>query len=88
MAYVLDPQARLDFAFDWTEWLAAGETITAFTTTADTGVTVDSSSQTGGLVTVWLTDGVLGSTARVTCHVTTSAGRADDRSITVRVVDR
>lgn len=87
-SWTLDPAARLDFAFDWSDWLGEGESITDFTVTPETGVTVDDSSEDAGKITAWLTDGVVGSTARVTCHITTSAGRADDRSITVRIVDR
>lgn len=32
--------------FDWTSWLATGETISSFTVTATTGITVDASSVT------------------------------------------
>jgi hypothetical protein len=89
--FVLDPNAVLDFAFDWTEWLADGETITAFTVTAATGVTVQSSTRTGGVVTAWLSGGVLPATPRlypVTCHITTNEGRQDDRTIRVDVRNR
>lgn len=84
--YLLDPDARLDFTFDWTDWLATGETITAHTVTATTGVTIDGApTESSGIVTVWLKDGVLGERAQVTCHITTSAGRRTDRTFDVLV---
>lgn len=83
-----DPSAVLDYAFDWTGWLAAGETITDHTITADTGITVGSSSESDGKVTVWLSGGTAGINYKVACLVETSAGRTDERTLWIRVVDR
>jgi hypothetical protein len=83
-----DPSAVLDFAFDWTGWLAAGETITDHTITADTGITVDSSTESDGKVTVWLSGGTAGINYKVACLITTTAGRTDERTLWIRVVDR
>lgn len=83
-----DPSAVLDYVFDWTDWLAAGETITDHTITADTGITVDSSAESDGKVTVWLSGGTAGINYKVACLVETSAGRTDERTLWIRVVDR
>ena len=83
-----DPSAVLDYAFDWTGWLAAGETIVGHTITADTGITVGSSSESDGKVTVWLSGGTAGINYKVACLVETSAGRTDERTLWIRVVDR
>ena len=91
-----DPSAVLDYAFDWTGWLAAGETIAVdsetgeklITITADTGITVDSSTELDGKVTVWLSGGTAGINYKVACKITTSAGRTDERTLWIRVVDR
>ena len=83
-----DPSAVLDYAFDWTGWLAAGETITDHTITADTGITVDSSTESDGKVTVWLSGGTAGINYKVACKITTSAGRTDERTIWIKVTDR
>ena len=83
-----DPSAVLDYVFDWTGWLAAGETITDHTITADTGITVDSSTESDGKVTVWLSGGTAGINYKVACLVETSAGRTDERTLWIRVVDR
>ena len=96
-----DPDAVLDYKFDWaastngsgdTDWLDTtnGETIASHTITADTGITVDSSSitDTNTSVTVWLSSGTAGTDYTVTCQIVTSASRTDDRSITVKVYER
>ncbi len=86
--FTKDPSAILDWAFDWTDWLAAAETITDHTITADTGLTVDSSTEDAGVVTVWLSGGTAGENYKVACLVTTSAGRTDERTIWIKVTNR
>ena len=83
-----DPSAVLDYVFDWTEWLATGETITDHTITADTGITVDSSTESDGKVTVWLSGGTAGINYKVACLITTSAGRTDERTLWIKVKER
>ena len=83
-----DPSAVLDYVFDWTEWLATGETITDHTITADTGITADSSTELDGKVTVWLSGGTAGENYKVACLITTSAGRTDERTIWIKVTNR
>ena len=83
-----DPSAVLDWMFDWSDWLAAAETITDHTITADTGITVDSSTEDAGKVTVWLSGGTAGINYKVACLVTTSAGRTDERTMWIKVVER
>ena len=86
--YLKDPSAILDWAFDWTDWLAAAETITDHTITADTGITVDSSTELDGKIIVWLSGGTAGQNYKVACKITTSAGRTDERTIWIKVTDR
>jgi hypothetical protein len=83
-----DPSAVLDYVFDWNEWLATGETITDHTITADTGITVDSSTESDGKVTVWLSGGTAGINYKVACLVETSAGRTDERTLWIKVTNR
>ena len=91
-----DPSAVLDYVFDWTEWLATGETIAVdsetgeklITITADTGITVDSSTESDGKIIVWLSGGTAGVNYKVACLITTSAGRTDERTIWIKVTDR
>ncbi len=97
-----DPQAVLDYACLWQDWLAADETITAHTITPSAAtITVDSSSvnaaavtldgveqKIGSVVTIWLSGGTANTAYVIGCRVTTSAGRVDERSFTLTVKDR
>lgn len=83
-AFIKDPAAVLDYAWDWaTNWLAAGETISSHTVTATAGLTVDSSNESAGVVTAWLSGGTAGSDYVVTCQIVTNAGRTDERSFNI-----
>lgn len=83
-----DPDATLDYAFDWSSWLAAGETITTPTVTAETGLTLDSSSEAAGIVTAWVSGGTAGNNYTLACRITTSAGRTDERTMRLIVRQR
>jgi hypothetical protein len=94
-----DANATLDFAFDWklltngrtnakSDWLASGETILSYEITAQDGITLDSDSATDDTVTVWLTGGTAGTWYTVACKITTNAGRIDERTMNIRVLDR
>lgn len=87
-----DPESILDFVFDWSTWLAVGETISSFVMTVPTGLVegtgLQATTQAAGKVTVWLSGGTAGSTYLVECKITTSTGRVDERQIIVMVVER
>lgn len=87
-SFLLDPDAVLDFAIDWTAWLADGETITDHTIVATTGITVDSSTEDAGIVTVWVSGAEAGGRRSATCRITTDQGRTDDRTIHFSVYER
>lgn len=81
-----DPNAVLDYRFNWADWLAeVGDTISASTWTPDTGITKDSSANTTTTATVWLSGGTAGQSYEVVNHITTAGGRQDDRTLLVRV---
>ena len=86
--YKKDPDAVLDFAFDWSSWLAESETINTYTVTVMSGLTLDSDSQADGVVTVWLSGGTAGNWYTVACRIVTSAGRTDERTMRIRVEER
>lgn len=90
MSLTHDPQARLDYQWDWTNWLASGETITSHTITVvpSAEMLVDADTATSTKVTAWLKLGVPGRTYRVTCHIVTSQTREDDRQFVLTVKDR
>jgi hypothetical protein len=82
--FTKDPDAVLDYAFDWSSWLATGETISSHTITVETGITKDSDSESSGVVTVWLSGGTAENEYDVACKIVTSAGRTDERTMTIR----
>jgi len=86
--FTKDPDAVLDYAFNWSSWLADSETISSHTVTPASGLTLDSSSESDGQVTAWLSGGATGKDYEVTCNIVTNAGREDDRSITIQVRER
>ena len=86
--FVKDPDANLDYGFDWSDWLADGETILTSTWTVTTGLTKDSDSSNDTATTIWVSGGTAGTSYTITNHITTSAGREDDRSHVLKVKDR
>jgi len=87
--FTKDPDAVLDYQFDWSDWLPEGDTIQDASVTATAGLTVApylTVSTTA--VTCWLSGGTAGLDYIVTCHIETAGGRVDERSIKVQVRER
>lgn len=89
----IDADATLDYRWDWTDWLTDGDTITTATVTDTTGaaepaIVVSTTTHDDTSVTVWLSGGVAGQLARITCRITTSQGRTDERTLRLYVTDR
>lgn len=90
---VKDPDAKLDYGHDWSDWLKDGETIEASTWSTETlegGVEIVDASSTfdDTSTTVWLRGGTPNETYLVSNHVVTSDGREDDRSLEIHCRER
>ena len=93
--FIKDPDAILDYRFDWSSWLQNGDTISSCQFIVSPGITVGNGSN-GALAptntttnaTVWLIGGTAGQVYTVTSRIVTSQGRTDDRTITIRVQNR
>lgn len=84
-----DPNAVLDYAVDWSTWLATGETISTYTVAVDSSlITISTYSMSSGVVKAWLSGGNVGQTYAVTVKVVTSGSRTDERSFKVKVKER
>jgi len=84
-----DPDAVLDYTFDWTAWLdAITDTIASKVIVVETGITNDSSIIDGKTVITWISGGTAGNTYRVACRIVTAGGRTDDRSIFIKIKER
>lgn len=86
--YTKDKDSKLDYGFDWTDWLATGETISSVAWTVATGLTEDTlkRNNTGTVVSTWVSGGTAGTTYTVAAKITTSDGRIDERVLKIRVV--
>ena len=87
--YLKDPEATLDYKFNWLEWLD-GDTIATQVVTIDDGATVESSAitDTDTSVTAFVSGGTVGRSYVLSCKITTVGGRTDERSLTILVVER
>lgn len=84
-----DPDATLDYSFDWSAYLTPlGDTIQTATWIPDTGLTVVSSAKTNTTATAFVSGGTAGDSLTLTCRIVTTGGRTDDRSITLKIVNR
>jgi hypothetical protein len=79
-----DPSSVLDYGFDWLSggWLATGETIISSTWAESTGVLTLASQQiVNGVTSLFIGGGIAGKLYYIVNHITTSAGRQDQRTI-------
>lgn len=83
------PAEVQDYDVSFSEWLTAlSDTSASYTVTADTGITVDSFSITGGVVKVWLSGGIDGVTYKVTVTLTTAGGRTRQSEFSLQVKEQ
>lgn len=86
-----DPDAALEYTFDWTDWLAeVSDTIDSYTLTVS-GVTKTSDARVGARVTVWVSGGTvnaLAAPASIACRIVTAGGRTEDRTIYLLIRER
>lgn len=87
--FTKDPDATLDYGFDWATdgWLGS-DTIASATWVVPSGLTKGSETNTTTTATVWLSGGTVATDYTVTCRITTAGGRIDDRSLLIQVRNR
>lgn len=83
-----DPDAVLDWAWEFVDWLESGDSLSSKTVTEETGITVDSSEISGTQVIVWLSGGTAGTSYDVMVRPATVDGRSDDFTVTFQVGDK
>lgn len=87
--YKKDPQATLDYTFDWSDWLNDSDSIaTNEVTVSSVDITLESKTANAGAVTAWISGGVENKRYGVTCKITTAEGRIDERTIYLYVLNR
>lgn len=96
-----DPQARLDYHFEWQCWLAPGDYLTESEWLVPDGLTATEPTLFVGQerdlagdyqpvqrTTVFLTGGIAGEVYTVTNRITTARGRQEDRSFELRIKEQ
>ncbi len=87
-SFFKDPSDVLDYVVDYVDWLAAdSDTISTSTWAAETGITIDSETETGTAATVWLSSGTAGTRYLVTNTIVTVGGRTKVVSLNIIVED-
>lgn len=87
VSFSKDPDAVLDYVMDWTNWLN-GDIIISSSWTLDAGITQAGTGMSGTQTVVWLSGGTVGTSYQITNRITTQAGRTEDRTFQVNVVQR
>ena len=85
-----DPDAILDYTFDWSAWLGT-DAITQsiwLISGGDNSLAQSTASNTETGATIWLSGGSANRDYTLTNRITTVGGRTDDRSATIQVRDR
>jgi hypothetical protein len=91
-----DPDAVLDYTFDWASWLAQASTPADTISTAQflisgdgaVGASISASSFNATKATAWITGGTENGTIALTCRITSAGGRIDDRTVYIKVKAR
>ncbi len=88
--FLKDPDARLDYTFNWADWLKddAIQLSSWFIAGPTAEVTIVTQTNTASVATVWLEGGVSGNKVTVTNRITTIGNRIDDRSMEITIMQK
>ena len=85
---IKDPDENLDYSFNWSDYLSPTSDTIASVVFAAVGATLGTVSNTTTLATAFVSDGVSGSTATLSCAITTAQGRVAQRSVYLKIKER
>lgn len=90
-----DPEAKLVYSMDWSEWLTTGQTITAVNYTENSRVNdtaplvIESEGVQAGTVTyAEISGGAVNKIYTVTAQITTDDGSIDRRNFRIKIENR
>lgn len=88
--FAKDPSSRVDYSFDWSSWLLPDEAVSSAGWSAEPaiGITLDSPVDAGSVRGIHVTGGEAGHRYRLSCCITTDAGREAERSVVIRVMEQ
>jgi len=89
--FIQDPDAKIDYPIDWTDYLETGETIASSAWSIEpTGPTIDNDSESDGVTVVYVSGLERGKRYRLSNQITTSntPARTPERSVVIRAEHR
>jgi len=87
-SFTQDPNARLDYEVDWSEWLPDGDTLLTSTwTPGDPAIVCDggTTDATSARIFVSFNNPTIGQRYIATNHIETVQGRVNDQTIRIKV---
>jgi hypothetical protein len=88
--FIKDPDATLDYSFDWGPWLGGTDTVISSTWTVESGLSIVPASEAfdDTTTTVFITGGAVGENYTLKNTITTNGSRTDERSIEIKIRNR
>lgn len=83
-----DPNAKLDYGFDWSDWLEENEWLVRSEWLVPLGLIMNAPSHDDATTTVWLDGGRVGQKYWVVNRIRTNKGRTDERGFWIIMTDR
>ena len=83
--FVKDPNVKVDYVIDWSDFLESADTIDASVWTVPSGLVGSDESLSDIATKIWLAGGTDGEFYDVSNKITTSDGRESERSIGIIV---
>ena len=80
-----DPDAVVDFKWDWSRWLKTDVIADATVTADQPGLQLNSVTHDDKTVTIWTAGGTKDRNYLLTCEIVTAGGRTENSTITIRV---
>lgn len=84
--FLKQPADNLDYDFDFSQWLAVGDTISSSVVVAEAGITLGTKIQTETNVKQFVSGGVDGEDYKVSTTITTANGA--DKQVDIRIAVR
>lgn len=83
--YKKSSAAVLDYAINWSDFLAGDSIATSTWAVSPSGLTIDSETETTTVTTVWVSGGTVGVEYLLTNTITTAGGRTSDRTLQISI---
>jgi len=85
---IKDPDENLDYSFNWADYLSPTSDTIESVVFAAVGATLGTVSNTTTLASAFVSGGASGSTATLSCAITTAQGRVAQRSVYLKIKER